>query len=356
MITRGTGNLLTADVDALVNTVNTVGVMGKGIALQFKRAYPTNFEDYKAACERGEVAVGGMHVHRLDQVAAPRFIVNFPTKRHWRSPSKLEDIASGLIALRDVIVDLGITSIAVPPLGCGNGGLDWRDVEPMIRQSLGTIPGVEVRIWDPAGAPPPKEMPNVTDKPKLNRERASFLAALHRYTQSAMAKGLAVDSRVSLLEAHKVAYFLQKLGLPLGLVFVKGNYGPYSQPLDQAVSVMEGHFVTGFGDGTSGAQALLELDEKSVEEAEKIVSSDPDFERVADRFKGLIDGFEDAFGMELLSTVLFAADELTPAPATPDQVLARIQSWNQRKKRLFTGEHVATAWSRLVDADLVDKA
>jgi O-acetyl-ADP-ribose deacetylase (regulator of RNase III) len=156
MITRGTGNLLLADVDALVNTVNTVGIMGKGIALQFKRAYPGNFEDYKAACERGEIAVGRMHVHEMGQVGGPRFIVNFPTKRHWRSPSRLEDIASGLSALRDEIVERGVKSIAVPPLGCGNGGLDWRDVKPIILQVLGTVPGVEVRVWEPSDTPSQK--------------------------------------------------------------------------------------------------------------------------------------------------------------------------------------------------------
>jgi len=352
MITRGTGNLLLADVDALVNTVNTVGVMGKGIALQFKRAYPTNFDDYKAACDLGEVQVGRMHVHELSQVSGPRFIINFPTKRHWRSPSKLEDITSGLIALRDEIIKRGMRSIAVPPLGCGNGGLNWCDVSPLIKQTLGTIPGVEVRIWEPSGSPNPKTMPNATVRPPLNRERASFLAALGRYVQSGIANGLAIEPRVSLLEAHKVAYFLQKLGLPLGLQFEKGTYGPYSQPLDRAVSVMEGHFVTGFGDGTSGAQALLELDKEAVEEAERFVSRSPEFDVVSRRFQKLISGFEDPFGMELLSTVLFASEELAEAPVTLDKIIGCIQGWNDRKQRLFTDAHVATAWKRLSDVGL----
>jgi O-acetyl-ADP-ribose deacetylase (regulator of RNase III) len=277
MITRGTGNLLVADVDALVNTVNTVGVMGKGIALQFKRAYPDNFKDYKEACERGEVVVGRMHVHVLTQLGGPRFIVNFPTKRHWRASSRLEDITSGLSALRDEIVNRGIKSIAVPPLGCGNGGLDWRDVEPMISQVLGSIPGVEVRVWQPSGAPSPMAMPNATPPPPMTRERASFIAALNQYVTCSMARGLAFEPRVSLLEAHKVAYFLQKLGLPLGLSFDKGIYGPYSPRLDRAVSAMEGHFVTGYGDGTSGAQAILELNKDSVREADSFLETSTKF-------------------------------------------------------------------------------
>ena len=353
MITRGTGNLLLADVDALVNAVNTVGVMGKGIALQFKRAFPANFEDYKTACDRGDITVGRMHVHAVEQLDGPRFIVNFPTKRHWRAPSRIEDIASGLVALRDEIVERGIKSIAVPPLGCGNGGLPWPEVEPLIRQALGTIPGVEVRVWEPSGAPDPASMPNATEAPPLNRERAAFLAALDRYICSGISRGLAFEARVSLLEAHKVAYFLQKLQLPLGLPFEKGIYGPYSQPLDRAVSAMEGHHITGFGDGTSGAQAILELNKDSVEEAERILQEHPEFKKAAAEFQLLTAGFEDAFGMELLSTVLFAAEELVSPPPTPETVTACIREWNQRKQRLFTEDHVRTAWQRLSEAGLL---
>lgn len=353
MITRGTGNLLLADVDALVNTVNTVGVMGKGIALQFKRAYPENFKDYKASCDRGDVTVGRMHVHEVEQAGGPRFIINFPTKRHWRAPSRIEDVASGLVALRDEIVERGIRSIAVPPLGCGNGGLSWHEVEPMIRQTLGTIPGVEVRVYEPSGAPNASSMPNATQAPAMTRERAAFLAALDRYIRSGISRGLAFEPRVSLLEAHKVAYLLQKLRLTLGLHFEKGIYGPYSQPLDRAVSAMEGHFVTGFGDGTSGAQAILELNKDSVNEAERFLKQYPEFEKIAAKFEALTEGFEDAFGMELLSTVLFAAEELVTPPPSPESVTACIRAWNHRKERLFTEAHVQTAWQRLSEADLL---
>jgi O-acetyl-ADP-ribose deacetylase (regulator of RNase III)/uncharacterized protein YwgA len=356
MITRGTGNLLIADVDALVNTVNTVGVMGKGIALQFKRAFPTNYADYQKACELGEVTVGRMHVHELPQLGGPRFIVNFPTKRHWRSPSRLEDVAAGLTALRDEIVERGIKSIAVPPLGCGNGGLDWADVKPMITQILGTIPGVEVRVWEPTGAPSAKEMPNATSPPPMTRERASFIAALSRYINAAVDRGLAFDPRISLLEAHKAAYFLQKFGLQLGLRFEKGIYGPYSPQLDRAVSTMEGHFLYGYGDGTSGAQAILELNKEAVYEAESGLSNSVEFNQIAMKFQKLTSGFEDAFGMELLSTVQFAADELVSPPATSDKVLDCIQGWNHRKRRLFTDAHIQTAWQRLCEAGLLQNS
>ncbi|MFJ6616223.1 macro domain-containing protein [Kitasatospora sp. NPDC091335] len=353
MITRGTGNLLVADVDALVNTVNTVGIMGKGIALQFKRAYPDNYEDYREACERGEVRVGQMHVHEVSQVGGARFIINFPTKRHWRSPSRIEDIASGLVALRDEIVHRGIKSVAIPPLGCGNGGLSWRDVEPMINQALGTIPGVEVRVWSPTGAPAPSSMPVSTPPPPITRERGIFLAALNRYIQGSIARGLAFEPRVSLLEAHKVMYFLQKLDLDLGLRFEKGLYGPYSQPLDRAVSAMEGHFILGYGDGTSGAQAILEINKDAAHEAEERLQNAPDYQRAIQRFESLASGFEDPFGMELLATVLYAAEDLVNPPANLESVTSCIQAWNTRKKNLFTGDHIDVAWQRLCETGLI---
>lgn len=196
-------------------------------------------------------------------------------------------------------------------------------------------------------------MPNVTEAPSMTRERAAFLAVLSRYIRSGISRGLAFESRISLLEAHKVVYFLQEMQLSLGLRFEKGVYGPYSPSLDRAVSAMEGHFVTGFGDGTSGAQAILELDKGSVDDAERLLKQYPEFEKTAARFQVLVAGFEDAFGMELLSTVLFAAQELVTPPASPEAVAACIKGWNERKQRLFTEDHVRTAWKRLSEVGLL---
>ncbi|RKG96005.1 type II toxin-antitoxin system antitoxin DNA ADP-ribosyl glycohydrolase DarG [Corallococcus carmarthensis] len=152
MIEAGTGDLLKADVEALVNAVNTEGVMGKGIALQFKQAFPGNFKAYKQACDRKEVRPGSMFVFDQKGLAgAPRYIINFPTKRHWRSPSRIEDVESGLVDLVRVIQELRISSIAVPALGCGNGGLSWSEVEPLITAALGNLEGVRLMLFAPAG-------------------------------------------------------------------------------------------------------------------------------------------------------------------------------------------------------------
>jgi O-acetyl-ADP-ribose deacetylase (regulator of RNase III) len=150
-IERGAGNLLEADVDALVNAVNTEGVMGKGIALQFKKAFPECFASYARACSAGEVVTGRVHI--VTRLASPKYIVNFPTKKHWRQPSKLEYIRDGM---RDLVAHartLGIESIAIPPLGCGNGGLDWNVVRPVVLEALDGLPALRVVLFEPAVAP-----------------------------------------------------------------------------------------------------------------------------------------------------------------------------------------------------------
>jgi O-acetyl-ADP-ribose deacetylase (regulator of RNase III) len=149
MITFAQGNLLDANAEALVNAVNTVGVMGKGIALMFKGAFPKNFGAYVAACKRGEVQVGRMLVSERQQLTGPKWIINFPTKKHWRNPSRIEWIEEGLADLKRVIVERNIRSIALPALGSGNGGLAWHDVRPRIETALGTLPDIDIIVYEP---------------------------------------------------------------------------------------------------------------------------------------------------------------------------------------------------------------
>lgn len=144
------GNLLAADVDALVNAVNTAGVMGKGIALQFRRAFPPMFEAYRADCRAGRVRLGCMHVYEVAGLCGPRWIINFPTKAHWRTPSRLRDIEAGLADLVATIRRHRITSVALPPLGCGNGGLSWDDVRPRIEGAFGAVPEVRALLFAPS--------------------------------------------------------------------------------------------------------------------------------------------------------------------------------------------------------------
>ncbi|MEU7608851.1 macro domain-containing protein [Micromonospora sp. NPDC049204] len=152
MIITAHGDLLTADVEALVNAVNTVGVMGKGIALQFKRAYPANYAAYRAACAAQVIKLGQVHFFDSARPGPGRYVINFPTKGHWRTSSKVTDVQNGLCDLVRVVREHGISSIAVPALGCGNGGLDWNEINPLIERAFAALPDVRVLMFPPESA------------------------------------------------------------------------------------------------------------------------------------------------------------------------------------------------------------
>ena len=196
MIDFQKGDILRADVEALVNTVNCVGVMGRGIALRFKGVFPANFRAYKKACEHKEVQPGRMFVFETLSTTNPRYIINFPTKRHWRGKSRMEDIDAGLKALVDEIQRLGIKSIAIPPLGAGLGGLDWSDVRLSNRNGT-QIPFRMSRSWsfEPSSERDAKVPSH--DVPKMTPGRAALVGLMHRYL-----RGL-LDPFVTLLEVHK---------------------------------------------------------------------------------------------------------------------------------------------------------
>ena len=209
MIELKKGNLLDADAEALVNTVNTVGVMGKGIALQFRQAFPENFRVYEAACKREQVRPGRMFIFHTNTLHNPKIIVNFPTKRHWKGKSRIEDIDAGLKDLIEAVKREQVKSIAVPPLGCGNGGLKWSEVRPRIEEAFKGVPDVKVYLYEPAGAPKPAEMKVATARPKMTGARAAILLLMSRYQVPGY--------RLTLLEIQKLAYFLQMAGEPLKL-------------------------------------------------------------------------------------------------------------------------------------------
>lgn len=154
MIVLRQGDLLKADAEAIVNAVNCVGVMGRGIALQFRKAFPENYEEYREVCNRGELKPGMMLIHDMRQLTNPRYIVNFPTKQHWKEDSRIEYIENGLQTLVADIQKHGIRSIAIPPLGCGLGGLDWKIVRPLIEKAFLELPNVTVYLFEPLGASP----------------------------------------------------------------------------------------------------------------------------------------------------------------------------------------------------------
>ncbi|GID27295.1 type II toxin-antitoxin system antitoxin DNA ADP-ribosyl glycohydrolase DarG [Paractinoplanes brasiliensis] len=352
MIEEAHGNLLTADTDALVNTVNTVGVMGKGIALQFKRAFPANFRAYRAACARGEVQLGRVWVFDTGVMGPRRYLLNFPTKQHWRSHSRLADIASGLDSLVTVIKERGIESVAIPALGCGNGGLEWSDVRPLIEKACGRMPDVRVVVYPPEGAPSADAMPNATPRPALTPPRALLMSAVDRYLVRARLQE--VREGISELEIQKLAYFLQILGAPLRLSFVRGTYGPYAAQLSHALDALEGHHLTGLGDRSARVTEFAPINpvRESVDEAEQQLAGRPDDLERLDALLELVEGFETPYSLELLATVHFASGH-EPRTDDPAALADRVASWSLRKARLFTGKHVALAAGRLAEQGLL---
>ncbi len=338
MITFTRGDILQAPAEALVNSVNCVGVMGRGVALQFKQAYPANFKAYAAACRRGEVQPGRMFVFDTGELTWPRYIINFPTKRHWRGKSRIEDIRDGLDALVAEIRGLGIRSIAVPPLGSGLGGLDWGEVRPLIEAALGALGAVEVLVFEPSAAPAGARPNRSTNVPPMTAGRAALVGLMDRYL------GALMDTSISLLEVHKLMYFLQASGEPLRLRYVKGPYGPYAENLRHVLQAVEGHLVMGYANGGDSPDKELSLVPGAVKDADAFLAAHPATHSRFDHVAELVEGFETPFGLELLATVHWVAEE--EGACDLNSIERATYAWGERKSR-FTPTQIGLAVDRL---------
>lgn len=334
MIEYKTGDLLTEDAEAIVNTVNCVGVMGRGIALQFKKAWPENFRAYASACKQQKVIPGKMFVFDQAGLTNPRYIINFPTKRHWRGKSRLEDIESGLKDLSRVIEEKAIRSIAIPPLGSGLGGLNWTDVRVRIEHALSDIPDVRIIVFEPGGAPSADKMVRNREIPKMTAGRAALVELMDRYLQGLL------DPFVSLLEVHKLMYFMQEAGEPLRLQYVKYDYGPYANNLRHVLNQIEGHLISGYADGGDDPDKPLELVPGTIKDARDFLSTHTDTLKRFERVDDLVAGFETPFGLELLATVHWVMKHEQAVGL--DDVVKKTYAWNTRKKQ-FTQRQIGIA-------------
>jgi O-acetyl-ADP-ribose deacetylase (regulator of RNase III) len=332
------GDLLKEKTDAIVNTVNCVGVMGKGIALQFKQRWPKNFKEYEAASKRKEIKPGKMFIHDLGEWAKPRFIINFPTKVHWRGDSTLEYVEDGLRDLVKQVKRLGIKSISLPPLGCGNGGLDWDDVRELVFAAFKDQPEISVNLFEPKGAPPAREMANRTEKPKLTPVRAAIIKIISIYGE--------MEYGLTKIEVQKLAYFLEKAGQPINLDFGKHNYGPYSDKLRHVLKALDGHYIVGVGD--FAGEADIAVIPGAVAEADEFIkaSGDDELANQVERVRNLISGFETPYGMELLATVHWVATQ-EPNIRNADDAIVDVHKWNARKRAILREDHIRLAWDRL---------
>ena len=352
MITFTEGNLLKAETEALVNTVNTVGVMGKGIALMFKEAFPENFLAYSAACKEHEIEVGRIFAtERKDLVGGPKWIINFPTKKHWRNPSKIEWIRDGLQDLVRFIREHKIKSIALPPLGSGNGGLDWKEVRPVIEAALGNLEGVDVVVFEPTSRY--QNVAKPTGLEKLTAARALVAELVRRYS--------VLGFECTILEIYKLAYLLQRrivasgLASPLKLEFKADKFGPYAPALAHLLNNLDGsylHCEKRVADANVLDTIWFENAKKDVVATYLKTTDAKQFTSALDDTTRLIDGFEYPLGMELLATVDWLLNHDNAEP-TLEGIKEGLAKWlgggeaSQRKLRLFEDSMIELALSRV---------
>ncbi len=326
MIKYLTGNILDSTAQALVNTVNTVGVMGKGIALQFKNQFPSNYKLYKEACENNQLNIGELLVTEDESLlSGKKVIINFPTKTHWRYPSEYEYIEKGLDALVGVIREKKIESLAIPPLGSGNGGLDWTKVRAMIEQKMQGL-DCEIFLYEPTQAI--KETLK-KERVKLTPARAMMLSVLYDLVRN--------GEFVSEFAAEKVAYFLQRFGAKdaFKLEFKPNFYGPYSGKVRHVLYHLNGSYLMGYSSKDKKPFEELSLIMDAEMEVNTFLES-PDnhqYKEIVGKTKKFLSGYYSPFGLELLSTIDFIKFE--KGKDKESEILNELETWSDRKRSLF---------------------
>lgn len=326
--------------------------MGKGIALMFKETFPENFKVYEAACKSGDMQIGRMLVTERKDLMGPKWIINFPTKKHWRHPSKIEWIIDGLKDLKKVIAEMGIRSVALPPLGSGNGGLDWKDVRPMIEAALRSMPEVDFVVYEPTS-----KYQNVAKRAgveKLTPARALVAELVRRYW--------VLGIECTLLEIQKLAYLLERsiesLGIPntLDLQFAANRYGPFAARLTHLLDALDGSYLhcdKRLAD--AGPYDIIWFDDEKTDKVAAYLRT-PEaktYQSALEATTNLIDGFQSPLGMELLATVDWLLNRKSTSPSVA-AVRAALQKWPggpksaERKQRIFDDRLISLALQRLV--------
>ncbi len=340
MVTYHIGNLLDAPAQALVNTVNTVGVMGKGIALQFRERFKANYAAYLQACKNGTLHPGALLLTReLTPTGDEQLIINFPTKTDWRRKSTYAYVEAGLRALAALIRQENITSIALPPLGCGHGGLHWERVRPLIEQYLADLPDVAVLVYEPNDQIGAALRQRPAAPARLTPVRAMFLYSLFAYES--------MGEAASVFAANKLAYFLQRLGEPMQLTFKPHHYGPYSAQVQHVLYRLNGRYLHGLEQNEATAFAPLGLNYDCLDEVRAYIEqhlSATQRQRLTS-LVGLIAGFQSAMSLEVLASVDFLQHQ--QPQQTPEQLHAKLQEWSERKRRLISQYHVDVAYRHL---------
>lgn len=326
MIKYITGNILESTAQALVNTVNTVGVMGKGIALQFKNAYPNNFKAYVEACKLGKIVIGQMLITKDNNIdSGEKIIINFPTKKDWKRPSEYAYIEAGLNDLISVIKDNRITSVAIPPLGAGNGGLDWEKVKRMIESKLMHL-DAEIFVYEPTE--------QIKEHLKKERVKLTDARALLLYVLYDLVKN---GEYVSEFSSEKACYFLQRFGATkfFKLTFEPNFYGPYSGKVRFVLNALNGSYIMGYSDMNKKPFEPLTLVSDGYETVTNHIESNPELKEIAQKTTGFLNGFYSDFALELLSTIDYIIDNNDVVISEKD-ISKKLETWSNRKRSMFS--------------------
>ena len=324
MIHYLTGNIFDSDAMALVNTVNLEGVMGKGVALQFRNRFPENYRVYRTACKNKSIDIGKLLIHKENSVWGEKIIINFPTKTDWRKPSEYVYIERGLTDLVRVIIDYNITSIAIPPLGAGNGGLNWEKVKELINRKLSDV-NIDVFVYEPTRA--------ITEQMRAERIKLTDARALLLFVLFDLVRH---GEFVSEFSSEKICYFLQKFGAEniFKLKFAPKYYGPYSGKVRYVLNALNGSYVMEYSDMNRKPFDSIFLIPDTYPDIERIVLNDSRLSAIAERTKSFLDGFYSDFGLELLSSVDYIMSSYGK-DSTNEQIYSHIIEWNQRKAKIF---------------------
>ena len=338
MIRLSTGNMFDAHVDAIVNTVNLVGVMGKGVALQFKERFKNNYQVYKQACDDRTLGIGNSLVVEEMWQGRNIWVINFPTKVHWRNPSEYMYIERGLENLIDIIHKYAIKSIAIPPLGAGNGGLDWYRVKDLIVSKLSSL-DCDIVVFEPG-----HEAISAEKKVTLTQARALLVYMLDRVQRE--------GNEATAFSAVKSVYFLQKFGAEkiFNMKFEKYIYGPYCDQVRHVLHAIDGGYIRGFADMTKKPFEPFDVIPEKMSEVKYKVESDILLNDIVTRTCQFLDGFWDDFSLELMSSVDYLIS--VRPDASVDEVYDLLGAWNERKKKLFADkDKVKTAYNHILLCD-----
>jgi len=341
MIKFITGNIFDSPAKALVNTVNTVGIMGKGIALQFKKEFPLNYKLYFDACKKSEVKIGKLFVVKDSNYTGVKFIINFPTKKHWRSPSQYEYIEKGLDDLILILEKYNISSIAIPPLGAGNGGLKWGKVKEILVDKLSHL-NIDIYIYEPSK--------HIREKLKKERAKLTDARALLLYVLYDLVRN---GEYVSEFSSEKVCYFLQKFGAQkyFKLNFKPQFYGPYSGKVRYLLSALNGSYLMGYAGMNSKPFDPLTLISDGFPEIQSYIESNSDLSEIAHKTMKFLNGYYSDFALELLSSVDYIS--IKANSIEKEVILYELNKWSDRKQSMFSNPKYLNVSIQHISSSLV---